>query len=404
MASLHKDPRKRSPYFYCKFRNADGRISFNSTKQKKREEALQVCLAWSGAARKASTGELTEAQARKVISEIVEKAGGQPMNFISTKDFFARWLASKGTTKTKGTWVRYRGVLGNFLEFVGAKKANASIASAIAGDIEGFRDDEVAAGKSQSTANFSLKTIKSVFQAARRQGLILQNPGDAVDAFAAEKEERDVFTDDQIRSLLRESAGTDWDGMILLARYTGARLSDCANMSWDNVDLKKGFIHFHPGKTSRGNKRKEVVCPIAGELMDYLLARKALSLPAAKLFPILSQMPTHGSVGLSASFQKLMIRAGVISERGAEKTGRGRQFRTLVFHSLRHTFNSTLANQGVSIELRRELTGHSSDAMNRKYTHFDLAPLKAAIDMLPRLLKPPRKIPAPKQSKGEVGP
>ena len=93
MPSLHKDPRQRSPYFYCKFRNADGRISFKSTKKKKSEEAWNVCLAWTAAARKASAGELTEAQARKVITEIVEKSGGKPISFLSTKDFFGRWLS-----------------------------------------------------------------------------------------------------------------------------------------------------------------------------------------------------------------------------------------------------------------------------------------------------------------------
>lgn len=389
MSSLHKDPRNRSPYFYCKFRNADGRISFKSTKKQKRDEAWEVCLGWAGAARRAAAGELTEAQARKVISEIVEKAGGDAIVFETTGEFFKRWLASKETTKTKGTLVRYRGVLQNFLAFVGEKKAAANIAAIKPADIETFRDDEVRAGKSQSTANFGLKVIRSVFHSAKRQGLLLHNPADAVEVFAAAKEERDVFTDDQIRLLLQATAGTDWEGMILLGRYTGARLSDCASMGWDNVDLPNGVIHYYPGKTSRGNKRKEVFCPIAGELLDYLLTRQSSNQASSRLFPALAKMPTHGSIGLSASFQKLMVRAGIFTERGEAKTGKGRQFRTLVFHSLRHTFNSTLANQGVPIELRRELTGHSSDEMNRKYTHFDLAPLKEAIDKLPRLRKQP---------------
>jgi integrase len=390
MASLHKDPLQRSPYFYCKFRNSDGRISFKSTKKKKRDEAWNVCLGWADAARRAATGELTEVQARKVVSEIVERAGGAAISFLSTKDFCERWLTSKEATKTKGTVVRYRGVLDNFQSFIGEKKAASNIASITAADIEAFRDNEVRSGKTQSTANFGLKAVKSVFYSAKRQGLILQNPGDPVESFAAVKEERDVFTAEQIRALVKGGKGTDWDGMILLACYTGARLSDCATMRWENVDLQNGVIHFHPGKTSRGNKRKEVICPIAGELMDYLLTRKSSDEPKAYLFPNLAKMPTHGSVGLSASFRKLMVQAGVVSELGEEKTGKGRQFRRLVFHSLRHTFNSTLANQGVSIELRRELTGHSSDAMNRKYTHFDLAPLKAAIEKMPKLLKPPK--------------
>ncbi len=56
---------------------------------------------------------------------------------------------------------------------------------------------------------------------------------------------------------------------------------------------------------------------------------------------------------------------------------------SLTFHSLRHSFNSAMANAGVSQEIRMKLTGHSSAEMNKGYTHHELEPLRAAIAVIP---------------------
>jgi len=44
-----------------------------------------------------------------------------------------------------------------------------------------------------------------------------------------------------------------------------------------------------------------------------------------------------------------------------EKDGKlGRNVSRLSFHSLRHTFNSAIANADVPLEIRQKLTGHGS--------------------------------------------
>jgi integrase len=55
---------------------------------------------------------------------------------------------------------------------------------------------------------------------------------------------------------------------------------------------------------------------------------------------------------------------------------------------LRHSFNSALANAGVSQELRMKLTGHSTAAVNTRYTHHELAPLREAVGRVPSLQNP----------------
>ena len=65
--------------------------------------------------------------------------------------------------------------------------------------------------------------------------------------------------------------------------------------------------------------------------------------------------------------------------------GQGRTVRTLSFHSLRYSFNSAMANAGVSQEIRMKLTGHVSPEMNKGYTHHELEPLRAAVRAIPSI-------------------
>ena len=63
----------------------------------------------------------------------------------------------------------------------------------------------------------------------------------------------------------------------------------------------------------------------------------------------------------------------------------GRSVNALSFHSLRHTFNSILANAGVPEETRMALTGHTTRAMNQVYTHRQLQTYVDAVAMVPRV-------------------
>jgi integrase len=64
--------------------------------------------------------------------------------------------------------------------------------------------------------------------------------------------------------------------------------------------------------------------------------------------------------------------------------GKGiRMFSKRSFHSLRHSFNSALANAGVPEEVRMKLTGHATSVMNSQYTHLQTKTLKDAVTKMP---------------------
>ena len=81
-----------------------------------------------------------------------------------------------------------------------------------------------------------------------------------------------------------------------------------------------------------------------------------------------------------------MKRAGIDDGLARKKDGKfGRNVSRLSFHSLRHSFNSAMANADVPLEIRQKLTGHASKDMNKHYTHLELETVRRAVQSISRL-------------------
>jgi integrase len=373
MASLWK--REKSPYWFCCYRTADGQRLKKSTKQTDRKKAWEVCLSIERAEQFAKNGTLTEQTATKILGEIVERTTGKPFRNMATTEWFEQWVAGKAQTKSAATAERYKQVERDFLDSLG-KRARLSLAHLTPKDVRTYRDAELTAGKSNKTANLSVKIVSAAFNSALRQGYITMNPCTALESLPEETAQRSNFTPKQVARLVKAAEG-DWQRAILFAYYTGARLRDVANMRWNAVDLTAKLINFTPGKT-----KKQVTIPLHSDLERFLL--KSPGIGKAFVFPSLAEQSTGGKNGLSGQFTRVMARAG-IEGKITRHTVRGRANRSLSFHSLRHSFNSALANAGVSQEIRQKLTGHASAEMNAIYTHHELGPLRAAIGVIPSI-------------------
>ena len=337
---------------------------------------MEVCLSIEHAERIAKAGTLTEQAVKKILSEILERTTGEPLHTYTVKDWVNEWLAGKKQTKSAGTAERYKQVTREFLESLGTR-ANLSLEAITPKDIRSYQDSALSAGKSPKTVNNGVMIVSVVFNAALRQGYITTNPCRALESLPVEKTERGTFTSDQVAKLVSAAEG-DWKGAILFAYYTGARLRDVANMRWTEIDLERRLITFTPSKT-----KTKVAIPLHPELELHLM--KSPGIGKALLFPNLAGHNTGGVSGLSGKFSTIMVRAGIVGAVKNKTRGKGRTVRTLTFHSLRHSFNSAMANAGVSQEVRQKLTGHASPEMNKLYTHHELEPLRAAIATLPKI-------------------
>jgi integrase len=398
MATLTKDSHERSPYWICCYTAADGRRLKKSTKQTDRTKALEVCLALERAEGMAAQGTLTETRARELIGEVLERTSGDSLPFYTTEGWLRDWLRGKEVSKSKNTHLKYSHTIESFIKGVGGR-ARLNIAAITPKDIESFRDAQIVSGKHPNTVRYLVKQLRIPFNAARRQGIITHNPAESVELPGKAKNEdgaeaiRDVFAPKQVRALMNAAvirergkpvfdAGEEWRGAILYAYFTGARLQDVANVTWSAIDLPAKTITYRAKKTG-----KLVTIPIHPELENYLLELAAPDSGKAFVFPKLAGRGTGGRSGLSMTFSRIMARAHVAGEvmHKPKKGGRGRTVRTLTFHSLRHSFNSAMANAGVSQEIRMKLTGHVSAEMNKGYTQHELEPLRAAVRAIPSI-------------------
>jgi len=208
--------------------------------------------------------------------------------------------------------------------------------------------------------------------------LISTNPAEAIDLPANDAVERGAFTPAEVKMLVDEAKG-EWKTLIQLAYFTGARLSDCVRMEWQSVDFAKGTLTYTQGKTGL-----TVPLPLHPALDAHLNTLATSDRAERFIMPGMADKGPGGRHGLSESFKAIMRKAGV----DAQEVKRDVGVRTLsrrTFHALRHSFTSALANAGVAPELRMKLTGHTTEAAHRGYTHHELETLRAAIAKLPTL-------------------
>ncbi len=386
MASITKDAHvpPKTPFWIACFNGvgSDGRVwrLKRSTKTTDRKLAQKLADEWEQLEKLAGKGRLTESHCRKVIAQMYERTVGEPLHFKTARDYLAEWVESKKTETELRTYWKYSQTVDDFLNYIGIK-ADRLLREVTPADIRSWRDALKRKGLAAPTVNDAIKLLRMPFKAAHDAGYIEINPCTKNSVRPVKDEarnvEKDVFTPEQLASLINAAPSEDWKGVIVSGYYTGLRLRDIADMEWGAVNLSKQIITLTTRKT-----RKDVTIPIHPRLGAWL-GEQTRGIGKAPVFPTLAGKAGSGKSGLSMTFKRIMDRAGIKGRLLREANGAGRSQSSLSFHSLRHSFNAALANAGVGVELRQELTGHSSPEMNKNYTHPDVERMREAVLLLP---------------------
>ena len=372
MATVFK--RDASPFWFACYPDRNGKTVRKSTKTSDRAAATRMSLEWERAEQAAREGHASIATFQKVMSDISEKVMGEALPSMSIRQYFEEWLSYLPRTNAPATVERYSHTARLFLESLG-KVADQPLRGIQSRHIEIFLHKRMDQGSAPKTAIVDVKAIGGALRRAERYGYIDKNPVPAVKLPKAASTEREVFTLDEIHQLVKAAPDEDWQTLILLGAFTGARLGDCLRLTWDNLIPEHKVLLFRQAKTD-----KDVMLPIHADLLIHLnrLSRTGTVGPLCRSLANKSQAGKHG---LSEGFKRIVRRAGI--DLMVVKGKGSRNFARRTFHSLRHTFSSMLATRGVSEELRMRLTGHSSRDIHQRYTHLNTATLQEAIDTIP---------------------
>ena len=380
MPYLRKLP--NSKFWIGGFTLPNGTRTQRSTKLTDRKGAMKLVMKWEEVSRQRTT----EAQFRRVVSDIHEQIHGTALASPDFGNYANAWLDRKRGETKDITHSAYRHAIEEFVTFLG-DKANQSISYITSTHIAGWRDSS-AKKASARTANNKLKILRTLFASAWRDGLISDNPAAKVSGLKTLDSTRRPFTLKEL-SMILGAASDEWKGMILAGLYTGQRLKDLASLTWNNIDLQENVIRFVTSKTGR---RQSI--PIANALRSYLLALPSTDNPKAPIFPKIHPygLRTGGSSVLSQKFYELLESVGLVEARLTKDLCKGKGGRSaprvkndISFHSLRHTATSLLKAAGVSESVAMEIIGHESADISRNYTHVEEEAKRRAIAMLPEI-------------------
>lgn len=219
---------------------------------------------------------------------------------------------------------------------------------------------------SPRTVNRKLSVLKSFYRYQRKKGLIEENPAKRLLAPKIGKRVPRTLQDTQLDELFNGAHFEDnfegvRDQLIIALFYeTGIRLQELISIALKDIDLETRIIRI----TGKGNKQRQVLYSVKLErlLNRYLDLKADLAEPedhvifvtnkGKAVYPRLVQRMLNKYLGLVTSSQ--------------DKNP----------HVLRHTFATSLMNEGADINAIKHLLGHSSLASTQVYTHSSIEKLR----------------------------
>lgn len=274
--------------------------------------------------------------------------------------------------------------------------------------------EERGGGTARNTARNLLMRATAMLNVAKRLDWITANPFDGARSIEAVKSDREDWTPSELAKLFADPLFTEYrlpdDSRAggaaayfvpLLALYTGARISELAQLHTDDIeedpdDEGRPVLRMRADR-AKGQRLKTTESkrriPMHSELVrlglvDYWRMVKAAG--PGPLFPAIKRRKDG---------DELNGAGGKLSEWfGDYKTAKGFD-KTKVFHSLRHTMQTRLVLADVDSSIADALSGRSAKSVGaRHYLHtrpVDMRPFMEKLTYpglhLPRVFKTPRQ-------------
>lgn len=165
--------------------------------------------------------------------------------------------------------------------------------------------------------------------------------------------------------------------IVTFALNTGCRKGEILNLTWDNVDLRHGFILLE--RTKNGERREVPINSTLRATLESLPRR----IDGGHVF----YDPRTGKAyqDIKRSFNTALRKVGI---------------KDFTFHDLRHTFASHLVMAGVDLTTVSRLLGHKDLSMTLRYSHLSPAHMSQAVDVMDRILDGEAKCTKTGQSSG----
>jgi integrase len=217
--------------------------------------------------------------------------------------------------------------------------------------IEEYKIRRKSEGVKTDTINREVSILRAILNMAHRWDVLEKVPRITLFRYS---EGRVKYLDEEEEQRLLGACPPHLYPIVLMAFTTGMRRGEILGLRWSNVNLKERTILIQETVTSDSPKSgKRRIVPISERLHACLAS---LERNGEKVFPY---------TDIKKSFRTACRNADI------------HDFR---FHDIRHSFCSKLIKKGASLAVLKELLGHHSLDMVMRYSHFNQATLREAVE------------------------
>jgi integrase len=227
------------------------------------------------------------------------------------------------------------------------------------------RDKLRAQGKAPATCNRYVAALSACLsRTVRELGWIETNPVQRVDRYTEDNARERVLSDAEVQRLLDACRSEDLRDLIVLARYTAARRSELTGLRRQDVDLKRGMVRFL--NTKNDDSRSVALVGPALAVMQRRL--KVPRLDTDLVFP--RARDPKQPADFREAFSNAVKRSGLGDD--------------VVFHLLRHTALTRLAESGATLSELQQIAGHRTLAMVARYKHLTEDSTRSVMERMAR--------------------
>ena len=238
--------------------------------------------------------------------------------------------------------------------------------------IRGWAMELMAAGRSATTVNRKLSSLRTYYKYLLKKGAIAVSPMQSVHGPKKKKPLPLFVRESDMERLLDDTLTDDsWQGrrehvIIQLFYETGIRLSELVGLNVGDVDLVRKTIKV------TGKRNKQRIIPIGDSLAQNLKAYVEEKDVEFGLSSTLNPQPlfiTDKGARVYPAWVYRLVRKNLSQVVTLKKRSP---------HVLRHTFATAMLNGDAELEAVKELMGHESVSTTQIYTHTTFEELKKA--------------------------
>lgn len=272
--------------------------------------------------------------------------------------------------RSRLTVTAYGRDLHEMASFLGRDEEMDEAADITTADVRAWLADMARNGLSPRSLRRKTQAARAFFRWIQKQGEIRNNPASEVQLAKIGRKLPEFVREQEMEELLDNHVqGGDpalniRNKLILSILYScGIRRDELAKITDADVDFHQKEIRVH------GKRDKTRIIPVADQLLaeikEWQTVRDGLySFPSPAPL-ICSKRGKLSGRAIYEIVHKLLMSTGATHKSP---------------HSLRHTFATSLLNNGAEINSVKELLGHSSLQSTQIYTHLSFADMKKAYD------------------------